>query len=297
MSRSAPVRVVVVTFSPGQALQVFLDTLRNAVERPYDVVLVDNGSTDGSVECAAGRPGVELRQAGRNLGYGSAANLGVGGGEGEWVVVANPDVEWHPRALEVLLEAGERWPRAGVLGPAILTTEGDLYPSARELPSLARGAGHALLGSWWPSNPWTRAYRREAGVPTEGGTGWLSGSCMLLRRSAFEAVGGFDPGYFMYFEDLDLCRRLSAAGWNSVYVPTAVVTHTGAHATSKHQVAMLRAHHRSAYRYLSRTHPGLRWLPLRAVLATGLLGRYLLARVFPRLREGARPTRPGGVLS
>src|SRR6185437_7241830 len=104
------------------------------------------------------------------------------------------------------------------LGPAILSPDGTLYPSARQLPSLGRGIGHALCGWWWPSNPWTAAYRRERGVPTERLAGWLSGSCMLVRREAFDAVGGFDPAYFMYFEDLDLCERIGRAGWQNVYV-------------------------------------------------------------------------------
>ena len=105
------------------------------------------------------------------------------------------------------------------LGPLIETADGDIYPSARALPSLGRGIGHALCGWWWPANPWTAAYRRERGAPAEGAVGWLSGSCLLLRRKAFDAVGGFDPAYFMYFEDVDLGDRLGRAGWQNVYVP------------------------------------------------------------------------------
>ena len=119
---------------------------------------------------------------------------------------------------------------------------------------------------------------------------------MLLRRKAFAEVGGFDDGYFMYFEDLDLCRRLAEAGWSSVYVPSAVITHVGGAATRHAKPAMLRAHHRSAYRYLARQYAGPRWLPVRALLACGLAARYLLARVLAPVREGARPTRPATVL-
>jgi len=194
------VGVVVVTYSPGDTLDGFLDTLEKATTRPFTVVLADNGSTDGAPERAAGRPGVELFRTGGNLGYGRAANLGLPRVPGDWVVVANPDLRWEPGALDTLLDAVERWPRAGVLGPEILTPDGELYPSARELPSLGRGIGHALCGWWWPSNPWTASYRRERGEPAERVAGWLSGSCLLVRREAFDAVGGFDPAYFMYFE-------------------------------------------------------------------------------------------------
>jgi N-acetylglucosaminyl-diphospho-decaprenol L-rhamnosyltransferase len=292
----SPVRVVVVTYWPGDALPAFLDSLTDATTRDVRVVLADNGSGDGSVEAAAVRPGVTLVRTGGNLGYGGGANVGARDGDEEWLVVANPDITWHKGALDALLDAAERWPRGGAFGPAILTPQGDLYPSARGFPTLGRGIGHALCGWWWPSNPWTRAYRRERGGPVEAPTGWLSGSCMLLRRSAFEAVGGFDPAYFMYFEDLDLCRRLAAAGWSSVYVPSAVVEHTGAHSTRRNRDAMLRAHHDSAYRYLAGQYAGPRWAPVRLALRLGLAARYRLSLLVPGVGDGARPTRSARVL-
>ena len=291
------VRVVVVTYSPGTALTTFLDSLDSATSRTLDVVLADNGSRDQVPEQEAERrPHVRLLSLLANAGYGQAANAGASGATEDWIVVANPDIEWSPGSLDILLDAAERWPRAGAVGPAILTPTDDLYPSARAFPSLSRGVGHALLGWWWPGNPWTRGYRRESGTPTEGPAGWLSGSCMLLRRTAFEQVGGFDRRYFMYFEDLDLCRRLEAAGWDRVYVPAAVVRHTGGHATSREPLRMQIAHHRSAYRYLATEYPGARWAPLRAVLAAGLLARFLLALAVRRVRHGAVPTRSGTVL-
>jgi N-acetylglucosaminyl-diphospho-decaprenol L-rhamnosyltransferase len=308
-----PVRVVVVTYWPGDALPAFLDSLAAATTRETRVVLADNGSGDGAPEHAAEtRPNVTLVRTGSNLGYGAAANVGVrallraddgaddradaGPDDEEWLVVANPDITWHPGALDVLLDAAARWPRAAALGPAILTPQGDLYPSARGFPSLGRGVGHALFGWWWPRNPWTRAYRRESGGPVEAPAGWLSGSCLLLRRSAYDAVGGFDPAYFMYFEDLDLARRLAAAGWQSVYVPTAVVEHTGAHSTKRSRNAMLRAHHASAYRYLASVYRGPLWLPVRLALRLGLAARFAASLVVTGVGEGAKPTRPGTVL-
>ncbi len=295
MDDPGTLRVVVVTYSPGASLRSFLSSLRGATTLPYTVVLADNGSTDGAPAAAAG-PGVRLLETGSNLGYGGAANLGALGGHEPWLVVANPDVVWEPGALDELLAGGARWPRAGCLGPAIRTPAGELYPSARAFPSLVRGTGHALFGWWWPTNPWTRSYRDEEGPPREGPTGWLSGSLMLLRREAFDAVGGFDPSYFMYCEDMDLCRRLAETGWSNVYVPTAVVTHEGGQATSRVAAAMLREHHRSLYRYLSRQYSAPVHAPLRIALALGLLLRYLLAARVRSMGEGAAPTRSAAVL-
>ena len=288
-------RVVVVTFSPGPSLDEFLRSLRTATTQAYDVVLADNGSDDGAPQAAVG-PGVRLLVTGGNVGYGRAANLGASGFTGDWLVVANPDVIWTPGALDELLAAGRRWPDAGCLGPAIRTPDDRLYPSARAFPSLGRGIGHAVFGWWWPANPWTRSYRAETGSPVESTTGWLSGSCMLLRREAFEAVAGFDPSYFMYCEDMDLCRRLAEAGWTNVYVPSAVITHLGGHATSRSAGPMLREHHRALFRYLSRQYAGPAWAPVRGLLGLGLLLRYLLAARVRAVGEGAAPTRSAAVL-
>ena len=264
--------VVTVTYSPGETLERFLDTLDKATKRPYRVVLADNGSTDGAPEKAGEREGVQFLSTGENLGYGAAANRGAAefGDAYGWIVVANPDIEWNPGSIDTLLEAADRWPRGGAFGPMIRETNGEVYPSARLLPSIGKGVGHAVVGRVWRDNPWTKAYRQSETTIVERTAGWLSGSCMLFRREAFDSVDGFDPRYFMYFEDVDLGDRLGRAGWQNVYVPAAEVTHIGGHATSRASEKMLAAHHASAYRYLADRHPGPEWKPVLAAIKAGL---------------------------
>lgn len=293
---TASLPVVVVTYSPGEHLDTFLTTLASATSAPYDVLLVDNGSTDGAPEAAAATGRARLLLTGANLGYGAAMNRGMAATEGPWVLLANPDVRWAPGALDTLLDAVSRWPAAGVLGPAIRTPDGQLYPSARALPSLGRGVGHALLGWCWPTNPWTAAYRSERGTPAEAPAGWLSGACLLVRREAFDTVGGFDESYFMFIEDLDLCERMGHAGWQSVYAPSALVEHAGGHSWRRAPMRMLFHHHRNMYRYLARRYSGVRHAPLRVVLAAGLAARYAASLVLARVGHGAAPTRGVDVL-
>lgn len=285
------IRAVVVTYDSGGHLPGFLDSVRAASVDPVAVTVVDNGSSDGAPQRAAERPGVSLIVNRANLGYGGAANVGARVGAEPWILVANPDIVLTAGCLDALLATADRWPNSGVLGPLIHTPDGMLYPSSRQLPSIGRGIGHAVFGWIWPQNPWTAAYRRERGSPVEGPTGWVSGSCLLVRREAFELVGGFDEGYFMYFEDLDLCERIARSGWQVLYAPDAVVVHAGGHSTSAHRDAMARAHHRSAYRYLARRYAGPRHLPLRMVLAVGLWTRYQLSRLVTGISQGAIPTR------
>ncbi len=283
------VAAVTVTYFSGDTIGPFADSLRRASAEQVDLVVVDNGSDDGSLDAVADRPDVQVVHSRDNLGYGGAANVGVAATETPFVIVANPDIVWDPGAIDALLAAAERWPRGAAFGPLIHTPEGVVYPSARLVPSLGRGIGHAVFGWWWPSNPWTAAYRVEKDKPVERVAGWLSGSCLLLRREAFDLVGGFDTGYFMYFEDLDLGERLANAGWQNVYVPSAVVTHAGGSSTSRNAAAMAAEHHRSAWRYLSRRYAGWRWAPVRWVLHAGLTVRSALARRVPKVAAGAEP--------
>jgi N-acetylglucosaminyl-diphospho-decaprenol L-rhamnosyltransferase len=270
--------VVTVTYSPGETLDRFLDTLDKATGRDVRVILADNGSTDGAPERAEVRDNVTLVRTGGNLGYGAGANRGVAelGPEYGWVVVANPDLEWDDGSLDTLLDAAARWPTGGAFGPLIKDPDGSVYPSARLLPTLGKGIGHAVLGRVWPGNPWTTAYKQSDTEVAERPAGWLSGSCLLLRRAAFDEVAGFDPRYFMYFEDVDLGDRLGRAGWRNIYIPSAEVTHIQGHSTAKSSARMLRAHHDSAYRYIADRHPGWRWAPVRMAVRAGLALRLKL---------------------
>ena len=273
--------VVTVTYSPGPHLDRFLASLAHATDRHVTVVMADNGSTDGAPEKALERyPDARLLRTGGNLGYGTAANRAVsqylrsGGAEcSEFFVVANPDVQWGPRSIDLMLEAARKWPRAGSLGPLIRDPDGTVYPSARHQPSLVRGGMHAVVEPVWKSNPWTAAYRQERMEPSERTVGWLSGSCLLLRRVAFEEIGGFDERYFMYMEDVDLGDRLVRAGWQNVYVPTAEILHDKGHATGRDPARNLAAHHRSTYTFLADRHSRPWEAPLRWAIRSALAVR------------------------
>jgi N-acetylglucosaminyl-diphospho-decaprenol L-rhamnosyltransferase len=286
--------VVTVTYSPGPHLDRFLGTLSLATDRAVTVIMADNGSTDGAPEEAVVRyPNVRLLRTGANLGYGTAVNQAVAHylddpqlrGDEEFVIVANPDVLWGPNSIDALLEAAARWPRAGALGPLIRDPDGSVYPSARHQPSLIRGGMHAVLGPVWKSNPWTAAYRQERLEPSERPVGWLSGSCLLLRRAAFDAIGGFDERYFMYMEDVDLGDRLAKAGWLNVYVPTAEVLHDKGHSTGRDPARNLAAHHTSTDTFLADRHAGWWKSPLRWTIRGALAARARVVVANSRRRQ------------
>ena len=290
----APLRVVVVTSSPGDSLESFLASLDTILE--HEVVLAEEARTDSPTRAVVG-PRVRLLETGGDVGFGRAANLGASGAGGDWLLFASPDVVLAPGALDELVAAAGRRPRAGCLGPAVRTTDGRLLPSARAFPSLGHVTGQALSGRWWSGGPGSRSSRDETVGTVEGTTGWLAGPCLLLRREAFEMVGGFDPTYGSCCEDMDLCRRLADAGWQNVSVPSAVITLEDAHASSRPTGPALREHHRALYRFLSRQHPGPARAPARALLAVGLTLRLLRAARVRSVGVGAERTRSSDVLA
>jgi len=276
------VAVVIVDYRSGR-LPACLTSLVG--QGAAEVVVVDNAG-EAPVRWPPGLDGRVLRP-GVNLGYGAGANRGVAATSAEVVVVANADVTFRPGALAALAGSLEDCPAVGLAGPTVLRPDGSRYPTPRRFPSWADALGHALLGRVAPGNPWSARYRMDelaeaVGDPgASGPTGearsvdWVSGACLAARRSAWEALGGFDEAYFMYAEDLDLCWRAHQAGWLVRWVPGAVVVHEQGASTAQRPWAMVLAHHRSALRFAVRRAAGWRraLLPgVAMVLALRLVG-------------------------
>jgi N-acetylglucosaminyl-diphospho-decaprenol L-rhamnosyltransferase len=273
----ARVAAVTVAYSSSPEIEAFLESVKQFDDDVEEVVVADNPSPDSerTAEIAAAA-GARIVRLPSNRGYGGAVNAAIERLETkpDAFLIANPDVRLHREAVPAMLRALDEEPSIGAVGPKVLNLDGTVYPSAREIPSLRTGLGHAVLSRIWPANPWTRRYRQEALSPDEPrDVGWLSGSCLLVRRTAFESIDGFDERYFMYFEDVDLGYRLGRAGWRNRYEPAAVATHIGGTSTSGLRTRMLRAHHASAYRFLSRKYRGWYLAPLRWTLFFGLRAR------------------------
>lgn len=280
---SGPHELVVVTVSYGSegVLPSFVSSLRDAATvRPYDLVVADNRPQPDSGSRRIAEESNATYLPLDNPGYGGAVNEAASRLDPrvEWIVISNPDVVFRPGAVDTMVAVAETDERIGAVGPQILTADGDVYPSARSVPSARTGAGHAIFGRIWPRNPWTSRYLNSTEYGRERDAGWLSGACLLVRRSAFDSIGGFDSEFFMYFEDVDLGYRLGKAGFRNVYVPAATVVHTGAHATVSHRAEMVTAHHRSARRFLSKKYPGPLLAPVRIVGSVGLRLREVIVR-------------------
>ncbi len=284
-----PLAVIAVTYSPGRHLQELLASLPQSTDLPTWLVCADNGSRDGAPEQAAREhDNVEFFPTGGNIGYGAAINAAVehlrprknkGEINQEYFLVVNPDVQFAPGSVDKLMQCAQSAPRAGAVGPRIEEADGSAYPSARQVPGLINGMGHALLGDVWPNNPFTASYKKGADMDTRRTAGWLSGACLLVRWEAFDAIGGFDERYFMYFEDIDFGDRLSRAGWDNLYCPSSVIFHDQGHVAGKYNRVTVPAHHESAYRFQRDRHAKWWQAPLRGLLWAGLKVRGAVKRL------------------
>ncbi|MEO5735458.1 MAG: glycosyltransferase family 2 protein [Rubrivivax sp.] len=267
--------VVVVNYNAGALLTACVQSVR--AERPAAIVVVDNGSTDGSdLALLQAFPDTQLLRL-ENPGFGAANNHGAKHIQTDVVFCINPDTVVHPGAFAQLSRALQSDPEVAVVGPRLLNSDGSVYPSARAFPSFIAGAGHGIVGLVWPDNRWSRAYKRlDQGPAQAGRVDWVSGAAMFIRRSAFDEVAGFDEGYFLYMEEVDLCWRLRERGWKVRFEPQAVLTHVQGVSTARRPYRMLWSHHASAIRYNLKTTRGMSRLMLPIVVG-GLLLRVPLA--------------------
>jgi N-acetylglucosaminyl-diphospho-decaprenol L-rhamnosyltransferase len=264
--------VVVVGYESEAEWEGFFSSLQQSTISPDQIVVVDNSPhLSVAQELLEALPLQVIHQP-SNPGYGAAANAGMAtfAPEIEWVVVCNPDTRFEPDTLELLLAERDAFPRTGVLGPCIVSSLGMVYPSARAIPGMRIGIGHALFARLWPTNPWTQAYLGTYTDLSPRSVGWLSGAFLLINRDVMNSVGGFDERFFMFFEDVDLGMRIKQAGYRNVYVPRSRVSHSGAASTTAHHKEMLLAHHRSAERFLSKLYPHTFQAPVRLALRAGL---------------------------
>lgn len=266
--------VAVVSFDTRDVLEACLDSV--AAARPPETVVVDNGSTDGSTELVRARfAGVRLIANETNRGYGAAANQAVAACSLPAVLILNSDTTIAPDALQALGSYLAEHPRVALAGPRLVDAQGRLQRSAYPFPSaadtlLGETGLHLLLrripvlrDRFWR----TWSHKSAQAVP------WVLGAALAVRRTAFEAVGGFDEDFFMYGEDVDLCRRLQDAGFETHFAPVTTVGHAGGASTDRHADAMFREFLVSKRRYLLRHESGPSAARLLAVLRAIVVAR------------------------
>jgi len=282
--------LVVVGYDSDEVWPEFCESLSRSTVVPGEVVVVENSPALPPTIPSLPELSITVTHRPDNPGYGTSANHGVSElrTTPDLIVICNPDIVWQADTLEKMVAELESQPTVGIVGPRLLNNDGSTYPSARAFPGIRIGIGHALLGDLWKNNPWTTRYlgTQEGSEPRI--VDWLSGACLMIREETFTSIDGFDEGYFMFVEDVDLCFRAKKQGWRSLFVPDAVLTHSGAHSTGPRMAEMVKAHHLSMRKFLFRLYAGPVYWPIRQALRAGL---WLRGAVAP-LRYRRRPEKP-----
>ena len=225
------VSIVIVSFNAREYLERCLDAVAGGV---HEVVVVDNASEDGSPALVRERfPSVRLIELPENLGFGAANNVGMDAAAGELFLLLNSDAWPVGDAIERLAAFVAERPRVGVVGPRLQNPDGSLQRSVRGWPTTWRLATEYLFLRRLGRR--TRAFNAFYGAgfdhESERRVEVVKGAVMLVRRGAYEATGGFDPDFFMYGEEMDLCYRAARAGWEVVFDPDAEFVHVGGAST------------------------------------------------------------------
>jgi len=212
--------------------------------------VIENASADRSAtDAIRASPAARLIQNDSNRGFAAAVNQGIRATSAPYILLLNPDAEIAAGTLGGLVKVARDHPAAGVIGPLVKDPDGSIYPSARKVPTLTEALGHSFLGPFRPNNRYTRSYTMaDWDRRTERRVEWVSGSCQLLNRAALDQVGLFDERYFLYVEDVDMCRRLRDAGWEVWFSPELEVMHVGGVSTGRSK-RMTLEHTRSIYTY------------------------------------------------
>jgi len=249
------------------------------------IVVVDNDSKDDSVAAVRqAHPEVEVVALGQNHGFGGGVNRAVAMTSTPYVLVTTPDVIVEPGSTKTLVAVLDEHEDVGLVAPRVDTLDGELYPSVRRFPSLLDATGHAFLHFVWRDNPFSRRYTMaDWDHRSASDVDWVAGTHFLVRRSAWDAVAGFDEQFFMFVEDVDLCWRLHQAGWRVRYEPASRIVHEVSGSADQTPYRMIAEHHRSLYRFNAKRATGWR-RGLLPVVGVGLAVRTVLAWLQRRWR-------------
>lgn len=223
--------VLIVTYNSSRLVGALLDGLRaQLAPLRAEVVLVDNASHDGTADTVALQyPWVRLVRSRQNLGFAAGNNLAARHATGRVLLLLNPDALAAPGCIARGLALMDAHPQVGLAGARLLAEDGSPQPSARMFPSLVQEAFVLSgLAARFPRSRWFGRLDRSWSDPDQSATvDWVPGAFALIRRSLFDALGGFDERYFLYYEEVDLCRRVQQAGLQVQYWPELRVHHIG----------------------------------------------------------------------
>jgi GT2 family glycosyltransferase len=285
--------IVIVSWNTRELLRACLTAVKAEIDDPAhlllaetEVFLVDNASKDGSAEMVGESfPWVKLIANADNLGFAKANNQAIKLCTGRLILLLNPDTEVQPTALKVLVDFLDAHPKAAIVAPQLLNTDGSIQRSCRAFPTF-KGMLFELMGMsrFFPDQPRFREYKmldwnhddeREVDQP--------EGACLMVKREVIDQVGLLDEGFWMLFEEVDWCYRIKQQGWQIWFTPTAKVIHHYGQSIKQVKAKMILSSHRGLYRFWKKHYRQGRWyMDAPAYLALMGLAYFRIASFYIR---------------
>jgi len=229
--RTPEASLIMLSFNTRELVRESLSSLiASSADVDAEIIVVDNASHDGSADMVAAEfPQVRLIRAPQNLGFAGGNNLGRKAAQGDFLVLVNSDAFIEPGALQRGLERMRESPQVGLAGGLLVGRDQRLEPSARRFPSLLNDLLSLTgLAARYPHSRFFGRFDRTWANPHEPAqVDWVPGAFCIIRQSALEQIGFFDERFFLYYEEVDLCRRLRKAGWTVWYWPDLQAVHWG----------------------------------------------------------------------
>ena len=281
------VSVLIVSFNVRAYLLDALAALYADTTLPIEVIVVDNGSSDGSAEAVEGKyPQVTVVRQGENVGFGKANNAVLQKSSADLLLLLNPDVVVDSGCVHTLADFLLATPGAGAAGPRLRRPDGRLDLAARRGFPTPSAAFYRVVGlsRLFPKSP--RFNRYNMGSFADGGVHEIdagTAACLMVRRTAIDQVGLFDPDYFMYGEDLDLCYRLKQKGWKIFYVPDAGALHVKGASSRQATSAMVYEFHRAMWLFHRKHYAASLPAPVNAIVWSAIWLRWARVRARQRL--------------
>ena len=279
------VSIIIVNYNTRDYLKTCLESVfEYPPEKTFEVVVVDNASTDDSFDMATRRfvPAKIIRME-SNVGFSRAVNFALDQCDGRYALLLNPDAAMLPATLDIMVETADESADIGAVGAKHVGSDGRVQLTWGQFPSMRseifRKVIHTSLGAQsGRAADFVEKIARKVAFPD-----WVSGSCMLVKREAWEKAGTLDEKIFLYFEDIDWCARIRKAGFRIKLLPEAAVKHTGGASTSKHQIDAIEAYRKSQFYFIRKYYGAPYSLMIRTMVtlkSAGLCFGHLLSWFF-----------------
>lgn len=285
--------ICMVSFNCIRVVEDCLQSIRKSTFRDYEILIADNGSTDGTLEYLRAQPDVLLIENGYNAGFTRGTNETIQRSSGKYILWLNTDTVLRPDSLERLIQFLESNPKAGVVGPKVLNADGSFQPQCkRGMPTPYASLCYILgLDRVWPSNPGVSRYLLRS-VPEDKASvvEAVSGCCLLAKREVVESVGPLDEEMFGFGEDIDWCVRATEKGWGVWYFPESVIVHLkgqgGAHSRPYRKIWAM---HECMWLFYRKHLQKKYWPPMTVLVAMGIGASLAASTALTWTRRSLRP--------